>query len=236
MKDRAAKDGQAAGLRSTLAWPLLGLLVSRPSYGYELAQRFRRTFGDEVVLSGNVMIYRTLEMLSSRGLIEAIPPEPGESDASRQPKISYRASAAGVRAYQERLIGEVAEQHRRSLMFTHQLVMLKPQDALDVIDQYERECLDDAEQATPADVEQAAAGGRNRLTRRLEAEDERVTVGVQLSWTEYARHELKAVIAERENDNELALSSSTSASATGMARASTPRCETSHSSSRAANW
>ncbi len=200
MNDSVAKDSQAARLRSTLAWPLLGLLVSRPSYGYELAQRFRRTFGDEVVLSGNVMIYRTLEMLSSRALIEALPPDPGEADAGRQPKVCYRATAEGVRAYQQWLIGEAAEQHRRSLMFARQLVMLKPAEALDVIDLYERECLEEAERATATDAEQVVPGERNDLTRRLEAEDERVTLGVKLSWIEYARRELMKVIEERKSD------------------------------------
>lgn len=197
MNDGVAKDSQVAELRSTLAWPLLGLLLSRPSYGYELAQRFRRTYGDEVVLSGNVMIYRTLEMLSSRSLIEALPPEPGELSAGRNPRVCYRATAAGARAYQQWLIGEAAEQHRRSALFARQLVMLEPEAALDVIDRYERECLQEAEQATEAEDGQAAAGGRTPLARRLEAEDERVTLGVKLSWIEYARRELEAVIEER---------------------------------------
>ncbi len=200
MSEHAAKDGQVAELRSTLGWPLLGLVIERPSYGYELARRFERTFGEEIAVSGDVRIYKTLEMLSSRGLIEELPPEPTESDASRQPRISYRATAEGVRAYKEWLIGEAAEQQRRSLMFARQLVMLQPEAALAVIDQYESECLEEAEQAKLADAEQPSAGERNRLTRRLEQEDERVTLGVKLSWIEYARRELNSVIEERDQE------------------------------------
>jgi hypothetical protein len=43
MESARLNDRSTATMRSPINWGLLGLLIQRPSYGYELVQRFERT-------------------------------------------------------------------------------------------------------------------------------------------------------------------------------------------------
>ena len=91
----AANEKSGAALRSPVSWALLGLVIQRPSYGYELVQRFERTYGHALELSSPSQIYTALDALERRGLIEKLPP--GEApEVVRQPKPHYRATARGV--------------------------------------------------------------------------------------------------------------------------------------------
>jgi DNA-binding PadR family transcriptional regulator len=193
MSEHVAKGSQKVELRSTLGWPLLGLLIERPSYGYELARRFERIYGDEIRLGGDVRIYEVLDTLSSKALIEELASEEVHDAPERQPKLRYRATAAGVRAYKEWLVAQFEEERRRSRLFARQLAMLEPEAALVVIERYERECLKEAGELAASEPDGVSASG---IAERLAHEDERLALGVRLSWLEYARIQLKSLIAE----------------------------------------
>ena len=62
-------------MRSPLNWALLGLVIQRPSYGYELVQRFERTYEDALELSSPSQVYTALDALRRRSLIEELPAE-----------------------------------------------------------------------------------------------------------------------------------------------------------------
>jgi DNA-binding PadR family transcriptional regulator len=180
-------------MRSPVSWALLGLVIERPSYGYELMQRFERTYGDALELSSPSQIYVALDTLARRGLIEDLPTDAGASVVVRQPKPHYRATAAGLDSYQEWLLAQMRGERRRSRLFARQLAALKPRVALAVIERYEQACLREASELPGTAVEETSAAAG--LAARLADEEERLTVGARLSWIEYARREFATLAA-----------------------------------------
>jgi DNA-binding PadR family transcriptional regulator len=181
-------------VRSPVSWALVGLVIQRPSYGYELARRFERCYGDALDLSSTSQIYTALDTLSRRGLLEEYVPRGDPAHPGRQPKPHYRATDAGRRGHAEWLVSLINQERRRSRVLARQLAVLPPAQALAVIDQCERACLRDAAGAQPAGGgagEDAGNGGA--LAGRLVGEDERVAVAARLAWIEFARGELLAL-------------------------------------------
>jgi len=177
-------------LRSAVAWGLLGLLIERPSYGYELMQRFRRTYGETLALTSPGQIYTALTALKRRSLIHELSAPKREGASTRLPKPHYRATAQGVAAYQDWLLIQIEEERQRSRLFARQLAMLEPHAALAVLEEYERECLSEADEATPAET------AREALAERLLEGEEQTSLEVRLAWIEYARNELNALVSK----------------------------------------
>jgi DNA-binding PadR family transcriptional regulator len=188
MMDRyVASEQQPGEMRSTIAWALLGLLIQRPSYGYELVQRFKRVYGETLVLSSQTRIYTALESLRMRSLIEEVNMGEPDSSATRQPRPHYRATVDGMRAYEDWLLIQLEEERQRQRLFIRQLAVLQPDAALELIECYERECLKQADDALPATSE------AEDMAERLAEEDEQLTLEARLSWIRYARRELTAL-------------------------------------------
>jgi DNA-binding PadR family transcriptional regulator len=201
MFGRAARDAGTGAMRSPVNWAVLGLMIERPSYGYEILQRFERNYGELLKLSSPSQIYTALDSLMDRGMIEATS-EPSPSIGSRQPKLHYRATEDGVRRYQEHLVDQAEEDRRRSSLFARELAALAPDAALSVLDDYEQTCLAQATRAQPGRrSEPTAADAAMTLADRLAAEDERLAMEAKLPWIEYARRELRAV-ADRGRQND----------------------------------
>jgi DNA-binding PadR family transcriptional regulator len=200
MLGRAVTDAGTGVMRSPVNWAVLGLMIERPSYGYEILQRFERNYGGLLKLSSPSQIYTALDSLMDRGMIEATG-EPTPSVGSRQPKLHYRATDEGVRRYQEHLVGQAEEDRRRSSLFARELAALAPDAALSVLNDYEQMCLTQATRAQPGRrSESAAADAGMTLADRLAAEDERLAMEAKLPWIEYARRELRA-LADRGRQN-----------------------------------
>ena len=193
-------------MRSPVSWALLGLVIQRPSYGYELVQRFERTYEDALELSSPSQVYAALDALERRCLIERLAVD--EDDASRQPKPNYRATAEGVHDYRDWLVAQLHEERRRSRLFARQVAMLACADALVVIERCERACLREASDTRPAgtDDAQRPAGTNDtqiddpahptHLAARLVGEEERLALGARLAWVEYARRQLTTAAAQ----------------------------------------
>lgn len=192
MRPGLSEDG-GVPLQSPIHWAVLGLIIERPGYGYDLAQRFERAFGGMLYLSSPSYIYKAIEVLEDRGLIEAITGRGGE----RQPKLRYRATLAGVEAYKAQLISEAGEDRRRSRLFARKLAVFvrEPEVALELIARYRDACLKDAVRsplsASGAENNRDAAA---RLATRLEREETRVGIDAKLAWLDYATGELEALI------------------------------------------
>ncbi len=182
-------------MHSAVHWALLGLVIERPSYGYELAHRFEHAYAGMLQLSGFSYVYTALDTLQCRGMIEELP----GTRAGRQPKPRYRATAAGVHSYQERLIEQLREDLRRSRLFARQLAAFaqEPEMALDVIERYGQACLEEA-----SDMPVPAPAGpcehpASDLASRLVSEERRLAIGARLPWIDYARREFRALAAAR---------------------------------------
>jgi DNA-binding PadR family transcriptional regulator len=205
----AVNEKSGAALRSPVSWALLGLVIQRPSYGYELVQRFERTYGHVLELSSPSQIYTALDALERRELIEKLPP--GEApEISRQPKPHYRPTPLGIESHAEWLIEQAHDERRRSHLFVLQLAVLGPRGALAILERYEQACLRDASEAasaaagkpedrkagtsaTSAAPRTGEGGQVGELAARLAREEQRLSVQARLAWIGYARRELGAL-------------------------------------------
>jgi DNA-binding PadR family transcriptional regulator len=196
MLGRAVRETGSGAMRSPVNWAVLGLMIERPSYGYEILQRFERNYGELLKLSSPSQIYTALDSLMDRGMIEATT-EPAPGVVSRQPKLHYRATDVGVRLYQEHLVSQAEEERKRSTMFARELAALAPEAALAVLDDYEQLCLAQATRSRPPG---GAPEYSLTLADRLAAEEERLAMEAKLPWIEYARRALRSA-ADRGRPN-----------------------------------
>jgi DNA-binding PadR family transcriptional regulator len=174
-------------MTSPVYWAVLGLVMERPSYGYELGQRFERVYGRVLSLSNISQVYTALDVLKQRGFVEETASNPGTwSGTQRQPKVPYRATAEGRSAYREQLLARACEDRRQAHLFVRQLAAFEdePHVAAEVLDRYEKECLREARQ-----MPRASQG----LADRLLSEESRMTMGGKLPWIEYARRVFSAL-------------------------------------------
>jgi DNA-binding PadR family transcriptional regulator len=193
-----AKTSDVSKMRSVVNWTVLGLVIDRPSYGYELAQRFERVYEDVLPISSVSHVYTALDMLEAKGLIEETPGKGApraRSGRRRQPKVHYRETSAGVRYYEEWLLAQTRDSQRRSQLFVRQLAVYDPDGALRVLERYEQECLREAARLS---VDPGGGSpGEPLLVARLAHEESRLAVEARLAWIEYARRELKALALGR---------------------------------------
>lgn len=178
-------------MHSPVNWALLGLVIERPSYAYELARRFERTYEGTLSLSSVSHVYTALTTLKKRSLIEEIP----GTRTGRQPKPRYRATDKGLADYRGWLLGQLSEDCRRQRLFVLQLAALTrdAEAALDVVADYEQACLQEAGSTQLSSDDGTAAGGIAALVARLISEEHRLAVGAKLAWVQYARRELRAL-------------------------------------------
>ncbi len=185
----AVEHHDATPMRSPVNWALLGLIIERPSYAYDLAQRFERRYDDVLPLSNVGHVYTALGVLEGRGLVEEIP----GTREGRQPKPHYRATPLGIGEYGKWLVGQVGEDRRRNQMFVLALGALinEPEQLSQVMAGYEQACLAEGMRTPIAGAGQATPDSAPALLGRLGAEENRLAVGAKLQWAEYARQELK---------------------------------------------
>jgi DNA-binding PadR family transcriptional regulator len=195
MGARLARVRDKMPMRSLVNWALLGLVIDRPSYAYELAQRFERTYEDALTLSSVSHVYMALSTLKDRELIEEIP----GTRSGRQPKPHYRPTEKGLTAYREWLVEQICEDRQRQRLFVLQLGALtrNPEIALEIVDRFEQTCLDEASRTPLPQVEDPTTDGAAQLLGRLVNEESRLSLGAKLSWVEYARQQFKALASSR---------------------------------------
>jgi DNA-binding PadR family transcriptional regulator len=186
----AERDVQSIPMHSPVNWALLGLVIERPSYAYELAQRFERTYEGALSLSSVSHVYTALAALKSRALIEEI-----EGVRVGRRARRYTATATGLQDYREWLLSQLAEDRRRQRLFVLQLAALtrNPREALEIVGDYERQCLAEAANTPLGSAQGVASVSGSELAARLIAEEHRLAVGAKLAWAQYARRELSGL-------------------------------------------
>jgi DNA-binding PadR family transcriptional regulator len=101
-------------------WSVLALLAEQPSHGWALARQMNRTGEIGAVWSlGRPLVYRALELLEQRGLVEAIGHEPGLRGPNR---TIFRATPFGRDAL-ERWLAEPVD-HVRDIRSTFLLKLI----------------------------------------------------------------------------------------------------------------
>jgi DNA-binding PadR family transcriptional regulator len=187
----ARSEGGAAALKrmtSQVNWALLGLLLGRTGYGYQLVRRFEEAYGDVLQLGSESHVYTALNELSRRGLIEELT-DTAAAGTNRQPKVRYRATAAGAEAYRERMFEQAGADRRQSQLFVRQLAAMEhePEVALQILERYEQACLEEARREPPSS---------DRLIDRLLAVESRLAMEGKLPWVEYAHDQFSALRRE----------------------------------------
>jgi DNA-binding PadR family transcriptional regulator len=176
----------SAKLRPSAKLAVLGLVLQRPSYGYELVSRFERVFGEqpwEWRVTPQA-IYKALDELVQLDLIEPLGPR-GGSATRRQPKQEYRVTGGGARAMREWLsVAMPSNPSREELLIRLQFGDASDQALREMLAQHAGACLEELERIAGAPVE-------TRM-QRLVKEDRRLAVQARLSWIDFARAELRA--------------------------------------------
>jgi DNA-binding PadR family transcriptional regulator len=206
----AARVGQgsreAAGLRpitSQFYWALLGLVIKRPGYGYELARRFEREFGDWLSLRTDSHIYAGLKELKERKLIEpAMVRGSASSRSGSAPRPGYRSTEQGRISYRRWLLERLETSHRDWMLVARLLGILtsEPEAALEVIEHYRQTLLAQAPRAETrlaAQRREQEGDEATRLVWRLIDEQGRSETGRMLDWTDFAQREFEALAHRR---------------------------------------
>lgn len=185
-------------MTSAVAWALLGLIIERPGYGGQLRQRLERSHGDLFALQSEGHVYRALDSLRDRGLIEQALSDNGVAVASgtdRLPMVPYVATAAGLQAFKEHVLAQLSEDRRQSTLLIRQFSVLAnacPRFGLEALDSYSRLCAEQARRAGNRSSRPSGSGLGGTLGEELVQEDNRLVGESKIRWIDYARGLLKA--------------------------------------------
>jgi DNA-binding PadR family transcriptional regulator len=178
---------------------LLGLVVERRGYGYELAQRFEQLVGPAYRVSG-AAIYRALDALEREALVRGSWHARDRAfDRGRAaPRVVYEATRAGVEAYECWVSAPVRLEPLRSELVL-KVACSRPEHAmslLPVIDGYEKACLESLrEQCALGDREVAAGTYGWRLSAVALVRERAVRLlNAEIEWVRDLR---RAVVATR---------------------------------------
>jgi len=175
---------------------VLGLLIERPSYGYELHARSRRRFGN-LIAFGTTQAYQAINTLLGQSMIEAFePPESAPSQRrKRQFRIYYRVTAAGVQAFKAWLAQPVQEDSRNAelLIRLGSAGVIGAQALHQVVKDYQAQCnrrakeLDDEDEREPS--------RRRALAAAIEiiAAEQRLEIETQQRWCELALRRIETL-------------------------------------------
>jgi DNA-binding PadR family transcriptional regulator len=179
-------------IRSPVSWAVLGLIIERPSYGYELFKRFERIYTRRLPIRSESHIYRALDALEVKGLIEQIPAT-YDSRAARQPRPRYRATRQGVDGYCAWLEAKACDQTLPSEVFACALAALvhQPDVALRIVDCCEQAYFIHANEPGRTGRSKANTKTRVPLAERLSSEERRLALEARLPWIRYARCEFE---------------------------------------------
>lgn len=191
-----------SSLRSPVNFAVLGLVIERPSYGYELLKRLQSRYGELLEVRSPSHVYAALDRLQGEGLVEglAVPVAPADAPA-RQPKVNYRATAAGGFAYRQWIAERLHDDDERVELLGRLIAVgIRDLDGLnDLLDRYDAQCVA-ASQRIPLAQRLPAGSGKEspaEVVRRLVTEERRFVLEGQLRWIDYAREELRACARSR---------------------------------------
>jgi DNA-binding PadR family transcriptional regulator len=192
-------------MRSAVNWAVLGLVIERPSYGYELFQRLERRYGG--VLDPPIsQIYAALNALERAELIEPLPEAESAAaadealrPAKRQPKVHYRATASGARAFREWIAEQMRDDPRhvellRRIAGTAAAGLDRAGTMRALVDAYERACVEEASMLPlpPKRDAGSPAAAAGELVERLVLAARRGLLDAHFAWIAYARKEIEA--------------------------------------------
>jgi DNA-binding PadR family transcriptional regulator len=179
---------------------LLGLLLDRPAYPYQMADRMQQRLGPSWRVNSG-QLYNTVKALESAGLIERVNKDPDGQDERHVFAITPRGVEEFERWFEQ--TPDTVRLSRRPLLVKitfagpHRLTQ-----AMDKVDEYEREC---AERLNAiAGMREALPSAEEGLLRadhlllRLNLSSDVFALEGELRWAQHAR-ELLAWLSEQEH-------------------------------------
>ena len=178
---------------------VLGLVIERPGYGYQLAQRLDERFGSSgFALSG---VYSALDQLSRDELVRSAGETVAIPGSRAAPRTVYEATEQGVDHFEDWMLDASSTPPLRDELHM-KIALCRPHNVsrlIDVISGQELVCL-----GRLADLKrlagQHAASPRDwsRLMRMLAAEAEVAFWNARIEWLQNARALLEQLRDERE--------------------------------------
>jgi DNA-binding PadR family transcriptional regulator len=193
MGARVLNDGSVSAMRSPIHWAVLGLLIERPAHGYDVFQRFDDAYAGAIELSTHSQINGAVKALEQRSLIKRLPAEESSPGAQPRRRISYRATADGLRAYEHWLMAWSPRTADAPGVFARQLAGLPTVTALAVIEHYEQACLSEISGTRLLRADGNASGDAQALQARLIAEEKHLALTAKIQWARYARTQIKTL-------------------------------------------
>ncbi len=206
--------GSTVRLKSPVNWAVLGLVLERPTYGYELVTRLERRYSG-VLEPKQSHIYDALDRLERAGLIEPMPEDASDGNHgernSTQPsrrswKLHYRATALGSQAFREYVASLLRNDDPRQLELLRRIgavVALHQIDALeDLVDRFEDLCLEEAGRLglpPSRDPNAPSADTVRVVVERLMVKSRHVNLEAQFAWLADAREEIAFLRAAHED-------------------------------------
>ena len=169
---------------SPLNVALLGSLIDRPGYGYELAQRLRELLNPEWNLI-NSGVYSALGSLEEQQLIRR---RRDDDDEDRR-RVFYDITDLGKRRFEQCMREDSAPAPRRDQLVA-KLAVARPQDVphlLRQLDDYERECMRVLRQAGKNDVPAPPEGSWEEAYADVMTERHEQRLKAELAWIDHAR-------------------------------------------------
>lgn len=182
-----------SGASSSVAlWLVLGLLIERPSHGYELKQRYEERFFRWLPTSGS-SIYNALDRLREEGLAESFEVELERAQRPRERmRHHHRATVAGVAAYRSWISELMTDGFERSELLGRiaSSGMIALPELLAIVDRYAEECLQEIRALPIADLAGLPERSATELSEMLVLERQRRELQAQLDWSTWARRVL----------------------------------------------
>lgn len=183
------------GASSPVTGALLGLLLERPGYGYELAQRLNERMGPAWKLTPS-SIYPVLERLESEQLVRRTVKDLPSRQRQRE-RVMFHATDAATDAFEQWLERPARKEPIRTELFA-KIAVARPKDAerlLDALEAYELDCRTLLEAGEGRVVTDAGVPERRPWNAMLAELIESATgdqLRAELDWIEFARRRIGA--------------------------------------------
>lgn len=120
---------------------VLGLVIERPGYGYDLARRLEERFGSSGFAPTGV--YSALDQLSSEQLVRSAGAHADSTNERAAPRTIYEATSKGVDRFEGWMLGDSSLAPVRDELYM-KIALSRPQDLARLIEltqAQERDCL-----------------------------------------------------------------------------------------------
>jgi DNA-binding PadR family transcriptional regulator len=155
---------------------VLALVIEKPSYGYEIHERFVRRF-DEILSTSRANVYDVLRRLEGEGYVAAA----GHSGPRGRPRVNFRATDQGAEIHLSWLAESLCDPQRSAVLSRLAGIGLRGTDAkLKLIDRFVEKSSQEASEVPMPEYDDSLLWDLlTELRRRL--------ADAKLEWGIYAR-------------------------------------------------